>query len=68
MLGRPKKDPVAVIAGVELWLCTCCEEPLPGSRFGPNSNTSNGLSSWCQKCHREAARFRRVLGGRGPKE
>lgn len=57
-----------MIAGLELWLCTCCEEPLPGSRFAPDTSTHSGLSSWCKRCHREAARFRRAIAGRGTNE
>ena len=37
------------------WCCSC-RQWLPVDAFRPNSNTTNGLDSWCRSCHAEAVR------------
>ncbi len=34
--------------------CTHCREWKPRADFPPNRRVSDGLSSWCRPCHRQA--------------
>ncbi len=50
--GIRKRDPPVV----ETKVCRHCEVSKPVTEFPPNRRCSDGLSSWCRECHREAVR------------